>query len=681
MKKKKIRMKLFMSLSVIIIVFLISASSLNNISTQALLETNENQYNFDSFDNSTWNWTITEVVSTESTATSWSPSLVVDILGNVHLAWEDYTDYAGSGTDVDIFYKRWDATTSLWATTEVVSTESTATSSSPSIAVDILGNVHITWHDGTDYVGSGTDCDIFYKRWNDSTSSWTTTEVVSTESTSWSAYPSLAIDTLGNVHIAWEDQTDYAGAEGDSDIFYKRWDASSSLWSTTEVVSTESTSNSENPSLAIDVVGNVHIAWEDQTDYAVAGTDWDIFYKCWNASTSVWTTTEVVSTESTGTSRYPSLAVDSAGTVNIAWDDWTDYDSAGTDFDIFYKRWDASTSSWTTTEVVSTESTGDSLRPTLDVDTLGNAHIAWRDNTDYAGAGTDYDIFYKYLDTSTSSWTITEVVSTESTVSTGNYAISIAVDVSGNIHIAWEDQTDYAGAGTDWDIFYKLFTGTPTAPELAFIVPNPTELTTINLDWNNVSGATSYHVYRSTSYIWSVEGLIPIATVSYSDYTDTVPSEGIYYYVVVAGNYVGNSSHSNCQYVEVVFPDLEAPELSPILPNPTELTSISLVWDTIDGAIEYYVYRSASYIWSVEGLTSIATVVSNSYVDTLPSEDIYFYVIVASDGLRNSTHSNCEYVKYELPTLYEFFLLSSLIIGLPVFLFVVTRIRKKRVLS
>jgi hypothetical protein len=681
MKKKKIKTKLLTSLSVLIIIFLISASSLNIVNTKALLDTNENQYNFDSSDRTYWKWIATEVVSTESTGTSWSPSLAVDTLGDVHITWEDYTDYAGAGTDVDIFYKRWDASTSLWTTTEVVSTESTATASSPSIAIDAVGNVHISWHDFTDYAGAGTDCDVFYKHWDASTSLWTITELVSTESTSWSALSSLAVDVAGHVYIAWWDQTDYAGAGTDDDIFYKHWNASTSLWTTTEVVSTESTSSSYDPSLAIDTSGNVYIAWEDNTNYAGAGTDRDIFYKHWDASTSLWTITEVVSTESTSSSYEPSLAIDTSGNVHIAWQDITNYAGAGGDWDIFYKHWDASTSLWSTTEVVSTESTSTSRYASLTVDTLGNAHIAWSDYTNYGGAGTDGDIFYKHWDASTSSWIITEVVSTESTDNSGNYAISIYVDVSGNIHIAWEDLTDFAGAGTDWDIFYKQCPGSPASPELAFIVPNPTELPAVYLDWNNIIRATSYHVYRSTSYIWSVEGLNPITTVSSSEYIDTVPSEGFYYYVVVAENFAGNSSHSNCQYVEVVFPDLEAPELAPLLPNPTEISSCSLIWDSVDGATEYYVYRSSTYIWTVEGLTSIATVVSTSYVDTLPSEDIYFYVIVASDGLRNSTHSNCQYVEYKLPTLHEFFLLSSLIIGIPIFLFVVTRIRKKRVLS
>ncbi|MCE7741712.1 MAG: hypothetical protein GOP50_04580, partial [Candidatus Heimdallarchaeota archaeon] len=371
----------------------------------------------------------------------------------------------------------------------------------------------------------------------------------------------------------------------------------------------------------------------------------------------------------------PSLAVDVAMNVYISWQDGTNYAGSGTDSDIFYKRWNATLSSWTVTEVVSTESTLQSYAPSLAIDVAMNVYISWQDGTDYAGAGTDWDIFYKRQDASTSLWTTTELISTESTAD--SESSSLAVDAEGEVHIAWEDTTNYAGAGTEEDIFYKQFAGPPAAPELAFIVPNPTNVTAIYFDWNNVHGATSYHVYRSTSYIWSVEGLVSIATVTSSDYIDIVPLEGFYYYVVVAGNFAGNSSPSNCQYVEVKFTDLDAPELASILPNPTDSDSISLVWDSIDGATEYYIYRSASYIWSVEALTPITTVGSTSYIDSLPSEGYYFYVIVANDGARNSTHSNCEYIEYKTAHVREFTLVSGLILGAFALVFVVTRIRKK----
>jgi len=214
-------------------------------------------------------------------------------------------------------------------------------SGGPTIAVDGAGNVHVAWYDYTNYGGSGTDWDIFYKRWNATSSTWTTTEVVSTESTNGSQGPTIAVDSAGNVHVAWEDSTDYDGSGADIDMFYKRWNATSSTWTTIEVVSTESDWSSLHPMIVeimMDGAGNAHLAWGEYTDYGGSGADIDIFYRRWNVNSSTWTTIEVVSTESTGDSYRPTIAVDGAGNVYVAWGDSTDYDCSGADSDIFYKR-------------------------------------------------------------------------------------------------------------------------------------------------------------------------------------------------------------------------------------------------------------------------------------------------------------------------------------------------------
>ncbi|MHA1447008.1 MAG: hypothetical protein ACTSSN_09975 [Candidatus Heimdallarchaeaceae archaeon] len=547
---KKNKNKLFMGLSVLIIGFLISTSSLNIVSTKALLEGENNQYITESFDRFDWKWTFTEIVSTESTWLSYFPSIAVDTEGNVHVAWFEDTDYGGSGNDYDILYKRKEASTSTWTMTEVVSTESTSDSERPSIATDVEGNVHIVWHEDTNYGGSGDDLDIFYKRWNTSTSTWSMTEVISTESSTVSWRSSVTADAKGNVHIAWEDLTDYAGAGAtDMDIFYKRWEASSSTWTMTEVVSTESIWFSDDVSIVTDAEGNVHITWRDETGSV---GDRDILYKRWEVSTSSWTMTEIVSIESTSDTGSPSIAADVEGNVHITWQDNTDYAGCGDDYDILYKRWEASISTWIMTEVVTTESISDSEYPSIATDVEGNGHIVWDEETNYAGSGDDYDILYKRWEAYTSTWTITEVVSTES-IRTSRRP-SFTIDIEGNGHIVWEDNSDIADTDALTDVYYKQLVGSTVAPELAFIVPNPTDLSSIYLDWNNICRATSYYVYRSTSYIWSVEDLIPIAAITSSEFFDTLPLEGFYYYVIVAGNYAGNSTHSNCQYVEYKLP-------------------------------------------------------------------------------------------------------------------------------
>ena len=92
---------------------------------------------------------LTEVVSTESIGNSFRPTIAVDDAGNVHVAWHDNTNYDNSGEDPDIFYKRWDAFRRRWTTIEVISTESTVNSYEPIFVVDDAENVHMVWCDYT----------------------------------------------------------------------------------------------------------------------------------------------------------------------------------------------------------------------------------------------------------------------------------------------------------------------------------------------------------------------------------------------------------------------------------------------------------------------------------------------------------------------------------------------------
>ncbi len=657
MKKKKITL----NFSVLIIGLILIISSTNIHVTKAQYDENNNQNNGYFFDQSTWNWTTTEVISNDNTDFSYVPSLAIDSANSIHIAWES-VDLGGALADHKISYKRWDALTQSWTTTETISTESTLGSFNPSVAVDDNNNLHVVWGDETNYDGSGDDRDIFYKQWNATTSTWTTTEVVSTESAGYSRKPSLAVDSFGNAYVSWDDNS-----SGNMHIYYKRRNVATSSWTTTENLSSAAFWGADYSKIDVDIYGKVHVVWEQ-----MAAGDVDLYYIRWNASTSSWTSAVDVSPAIMYDALYPSIDSDSQGNVYVAYAGNPD----SSQWFIFCRQWSADSGTWLAKEVISTESTTYVYSPSICADSLGNIHVAWHDKTNYDSSGTDLDIFYKRWDISNSSWTTTEVISTEST--SNSELPSLGVTPGGVVNIAWQDITNYASAGTDEDVFYKTQIGLPANPELAYIIPNPSEIPSVFLDWNDVTYASKYYVYRSTSYIWSTESLIPITTVSSSEYIDNLPSEGYYYYVIVAGNVIGNSTHSNCQYVEMKAPELESPELSFVLPNPTAIDSVSLIWDSVDGATEYYVYRSDTYIWSVEGLNPIATEISTTFVDTLPDEGFYFYVIVATDGSENSTHSNCEYIQYKLPVLSEFAIVSGLILGTFVCLFAIMRTRMKK---
>lgn len=159
--------------------------------------------------------------------------------------------------------------------------------------MDSADNLHVAWEDNTDFESSGADRDIFYKKWDSTTSSWTTTEVVSIESATWSYTPSVIVDSIGDVHIVWKELTDDDG-EADYDIYYKKKDFGTGNWGTAEDISTVSDQMSDQPSLAIDSLDNVHLVWRDGASYG-PDVDDDIFYRCLDSATDSWSVTEVLS--------------------------------------------------------------------------------------------------------------------------------------------------------------------------------------------------------------------------------------------------------------------------------------------------------------------------------------------------------------------------------------------------
>ncbi len=454
---------------------------------------------------STTNWATTEILSNSSIVDSYIPAVASDGAGNIHVTWYDWTN------NYSVLYKFKNATTGAWAVTELVSTETIDDSYRPTIAVDNVGNVHIAWEDKTDYNGSGTDTDIFYKFKNATTGIWTNTEVVSTESTggggSWC--PAIAIDGIGNIHVTWYDYT-YLGPGAGPDIFYKFKNVTTMAWTTTEEISNENYGISLQPVIVADGIGNVHIAWFNGS----GGDMGDVYYIFKNASTGLWTTVEEVSAESTNDSSLPTIALDGVGNIHLAWEDYTNYSGSGTDADIFYKFKNATTGTWTNTEVVSTESTGGSRAPAIAIDNLGNIHVGWMDNMFYDGHF-GANIFYKLKNNFTKTWTKTEVVTTEGPDASVNPTITVNGDR--NIHIVWMDNLNYSGAGTDWDIFYKYYEMDLTPPSLTDIQVSSDPLflngtQTITCNVSDPSG-----IFSITAYIEHPDEIIIATMVLYDD--------------------------------------------------------------------------------------------------------------------------------------------------------------------
>lgn len=217
--------------------------------------------------------------------------LSIDGDGNVHVVWHDDTDILGSGIDFDIFYRRLNWSTGLWNPIRLISEDNlnnTKTSYSPAVAADPLGSVHIVWEDLSEMDGSDPDLDIFYRRFNTTSHVWEPRVLVTDDNannTEPSSEARVATDPLGNAHIAWKDLSDLDDSGSDDrDIFYRKWNASTGIWERRFPVTDPITNTfrSEDPQIAVDLLGDAHIVWVDG-NLTGSGDDKDIFYRKWKS--------------------------------------------------------------------------------------------------------------------------------------------------------------------------------------------------------------------------------------------------------------------------------------------------------------------------------------------------------------------------------------------------------------
>jgi fibronectin type 3 domain-containing protein len=156
----------------------------------------------------------------------------------------------------------------------------------------------------------------------------------------------------------------------------------------------------------------------------------------------------------------------------------------------------------------------------------------------------------------------------------------------------------------------------------------------VSLTWTASTGATSYHVKRTTT---SGSGYAQIAAPTAANFTDTTVTNGTtYFYVVSALNAIGESANSAQANATPV-----APATPPAAPTGLQATGgnaqVSLTWTASTGATSYHVKRSTT---SGSGYAQISAPTAANYTDTIVTNGTtYFYVVSALNAVGESANS------------------------------------------
>jgi hypothetical protein len=399
----------------------------------------------------------------------------------IYVVWSDSNNTNGANFDLDIFFRYFDGNS--WSDIEVISEPvagqnyDVSASYKPDIAVE-NGNIYIVWHSQNITDNSGSDYDIFY-RCNMGTG-WSDIQVISepefgSNSNTGTSYNPHVEVYKGRVYVTWEDYTDYQNSGSDADIFYRYFNGVN--WEPIEVISEPTYNNNLNwgdsfsPQIDVEE-GRIYVLWYDYTNYNNAGYDYDIFLR-FNLLKPEWEDIQVISEpvfgddQNTQSSYDGDLTVDN-GIVYAVWEDSQNYNGAGWDRDIFYRKSiDVVNAEWEDIQVISEPvegmdyDTGSENDPRIETE-YGNVYAVWNNDNDTDGSGTDHDIFFRHC-FSGLDWQPIKVISELDFGNNNNTGDSIYPDIdveNGLVCVVWQDNNNTNNSGTDYDIqLRKTFIG------------------------------------------------------------------------------------------------------------------------------------------------------------------------------------------------------------------------------
>jgi hypothetical protein len=242
--------------------------------------------------------------------------------------------------------------------------------------------------------------------------------------------PAIAVDLSGSVHVVWDDPT-----PGNWEIYYRKSLDAGASWITSKMISgTKGTS--QKPVIAVDPSGSLYVVWADETP-----GNGEIYYTKSTDGGAIWAKSQRL-TWTPGHSFEPAMAVSPSGNLHVVWED----QSPG-NYEIYHKKSTDGGATWATNQRLSWNS-GLSYEPAIAVDPSGNPHVAWVDGTD------GWEVYYKNSTDGGATWAASQKLSR---TSGGSYAPAMAADSAGNIHVFWSDDTP-----GNYEIYYmKCLDGKP----------------------------------------------------------------------------------------------------------------------------------------------------------------------------------------------------------------------------
>ena len=244
-----------------------------------------------------------------STNPSRGPLVAVDFAGNINVAWIEGLD----GPFHAAFSRSSDGGATFTAPKQISGLSEV--DPGPRMALDSKGNIYVVWYttpNGNIYLSYSTDGGATFSN---------------TNITNYSGFPApspaapqIAIDSGGNINVAWEDNR-----SGPLDIFFSHSSDGGATFPTPQNLS--NMGGAVDPQIATGLNGSINIVWQDS-----APGNSQIFFTRSSDGGASFSTPQNLSNDS-GNSQGPVIAMDPTSNANVLWIDNT----AGNN-DVFFSR-------------------------------------------------------------------------------------------------------------------------------------------------------------------------------------------------------------------------------------------------------------------------------------------------------------------------------------------------------
>ena len=381
-----------------------------------------------------------------------SSPIAMDGAGNFVISWKDWRN-----GNPDIYFQRFNTDgTAQGVNTKANDDAGSANQSSPTIAMDGIGNFVIAWTDDRNDVDSISD--IYFQRFNtEGTAQGVNGKANDDAGSANQSSPTIAMDGAGNFVIAWND-----ARNGNSDVYFQRYNSSG----TAQGINIKANDNVPSlgvPAIAMDGSSNFVIAWQDWQDYNVPN---DVYFQRFNSDgTAQGVNTKV--NDDTANTQYSlcgymptTIAMNGSGNFVIAWQDWRNGYA-----DIYLQRFNLSGIA----QGVNTKANDDAgslmqYHPTIAINEAGNFVSAWMDKRNG-----NSDVYFQRFNSDGTA----QGVNTKANDDTGNEepfeTPTIAMDGGGNIVIAWWDDRN-----GNADVYFQRFNSSGTSQGVNTKVNNDT---------------------------------------------------------------------------------------------------------------------------------------------------------------------------------------------------------------